>query len=70
MVEKEFYVHSRVYTDTFRNKPYSMSMREDIAVTTPDVKEHYSDYITESRKRRRARVGRERAERLRNGGGF
>ncbi len=47
MVEKEFYIHSRVYTDTFRNKPYSMSMREDIAVTTPDVKEHSSDYIAE-----------------------
>lgn len=70
MVEKEFYVHSRVYTDTFRNKPYSMSMREDIAVITPDVREHSSDYITESAKRHRARVEREKAERIQNGGEF
>lgn len=70
MVEKEFYIHSRVYTDTFRNKPYSMSMREDIAVTTPDVKEHSSDYIAESMKRHRARVERERAEIIQNGKGF
>ena len=59
MTEKEFYVHSRVYTDTFRNKPYSMSMREDIAVITPDVREHSSDYITELAKHYRARVVKE-----------
>jgi len=47
-----------------------MSMREDIAVTTPDVKEHSSDYIAESMKRHRARVERERTEIIQNGKEF
>lgn len=53
-------VHSQVYTDTFRNKPYSMSMREDIAVITPDVREHYSEYIPESIRRQKERIKREK----------
>lgn len=29
-----FYVHSRVYTDTFKNKPYTVPQREQV-YTTP-----------------------------------
>lgn len=64
----EFYVHSRVYSDTFRNKPYSMSMREDIVVTTLDQNYQDSDYYKKTIARRRARIERERAEMIGNGG--
>jgi len=31
---KGFYVHSRVYSDTFKNKPYTVPQREQV-YTTP-----------------------------------
>lgn len=62
MIVQEFFVHSRVYSDTFRNKPYSMSMREDVEVTTPDLNEYTSEYYKEVIKRRRARMAREKAK--------
>lgn len=32
---KNFYIHSRVYTDTFKNKSYTVSQREEIEVAAP-----------------------------------
>ena len=63
MYNQSFFVHSRVYSDTFENKPYSMSMREDIEVTTPDLIDYSSDYYDEVEKLRQARIAKKRAER-------
>ncbi len=31
----DFYIHSNVYTDTFKNKSYTVSQREEIEVAAP-----------------------------------
>lgn len=51
------YLHSRVYTDTFKNKPYSVSMFETTDVTTPDLREYpHSDFYESAMNNRRIRL--------------
>lgn len=63
MGNQNLHIHSRVYTDTFKNKPYSMSMRENIEVTTPELTEHsseYSDYHKDVMNRYHTRINKEK----------
>lgn len=49
-------LQSQVYTDTFKNKPYSVSMFETTDVTTPDLREYpHSDFYESAMKCRHAR---------------
>lgn len=60
MFEK-FYVPSQVYTDTFKNEPYSVSMFETTDVTTPDLLEYPSELYDRAMERRRVRLEKESA---------
>lgn len=50
-----FYVHSRVYTDTFKNQAYTVSLRENTDITTPDLRGASTDFYSRAMARHRAR---------------
>lgn len=54
----------QVYTYTFGNKPYLMSIRENIEVTTPELSDYenkYSDFTTRADDRLYKRISKEKA---------